>query len=131
MAARKKQVKSKVVVEETVVVPPAPPEPIEPPRKILTRGEIDALARWATEVHYADVIAELRERDRRELLARIDPNGQVDALDRALAAARGSRAAAKSRYLSAAEAASARLGIDVTQCAYDDETGLLTPLPKE
>jgi len=124
MARRKKTVVEPVVVEE-------PPTPVEEPRKVLTRSEMDSLARWATEVHYADVMAELRMRDRRELLARIDPKGELEAIDRNLDLARTARATSKSKYLSVAASASNRLGVDVTQYAYDDETGVLTLIPKE
>lgn len=110
---------------------PAPPEP-RFVRKVLTRGELDSLARWAAEAKYADIYTELKERDRKTLLARIDPKNELEPIDKALANARAAKAKAASKYVSVAQAASQRLGVDVTQYGYDDETGLLstTPIPK-
>lgn len=138
----RKKISKKPVAEAVVETPvtPAPEvvaEPVVPAeprfvRKVLTRSELDALSRWAAEAKYADIYAELKERDRKALLARIDPKNELAPIDQALANARSAKAKAASKYVSVAQAASQRLGVDVTQYGYDDETGLLstTPIPK-
>lgn len=127
-----------VTAPATATEPPPSPSEAEAPkeprvvRKVLTRAELDGLARWAAEAKYADAYAELRERDRKTLLARIDPKDELSPIDRALTNARAAKTKAAAKYMSIAETASRRLGVDVTQYAYDDETGLLslTPIPK-
>lgn len=109
--------------------PPAPPPEPRFVRKVLSRAELDGLARWAAEAKFADAYTELRERDRKALLARIDPKDELAPIDRALTNARAAKAKAAAKYMSLAEAASRRLGVDVTQYAYDDETGILSPTP--
>lgn len=143
MSRKKSVVKNAPVTEEAspVVNGDAPQAPVEAPpapqeprivRRCLTRSELDALARWAAEAKYADIYAELRERDRKTLLARIDPKNELAPIDQALANAKAAKAKAAAKYMTVAETASKRLGVNVTDYAYDDETGLLstTPIPK-
>ena len=128
------EVEAPVAAEPVAATAESPAAPAEPRfvRKALMRQELDGLARWAAEAKYADIYTELKERDRRTLLARIDPKNELAPIDQALANAKAAKAKAAARYMSVAEAASRRLGVNVTEYAYDDETGLLstTPIPK-
>lgn len=120
--------------EPVVEAPPAPaPPPVEPVfvRKVLSRAELDGLARWTAEAKYADVYLTLKERDRKELLARIDPKNELAPIDQHIANAKAAKTQAANQYMKITAAASSRLGVDVTKYAYDDETGLLTKRPTE
>ena len=127
MARRKKILP---VPEPVVEAPQPPPEPVFV-RKTLQRAELDALGRWAAEMRYSDLVAQIRAQELKALVAKLDPNGEIAAAEKKVAAARESELHARSRYKSAFASAGQRLGIELSDYGYDDETGLLSLLPKE
>jgi L-lysine 2,3-aminomutase len=67
---------------------------------------------------------------KRALLSKIDPNNQIDALDRKIIALAREKDAAEAEYRLIIRQVEEKFGIDIKEYAYDDKTGTLNYIGK-
>lgn len=91
----------------------------------LTRDELLRLKLAETEIRAAESAKKLALLERAQLLAKIDPSGQLAGLEQALSGAVSAGSKAMSSYAEVASEVETRLGIKLADFSFDDETGTL------
>lgn len=131
MARRKKTIDTvDAATAETQQPPTAPaeaPEPTEFMPPSLTPLERLKLKLAESEMQRYVAEGKLHEVHRTLLLKRIDPQGQLQKLDKALQTATTSALRAKKAYSDAVVEVETRLNVKLADYAFDDETGTLIP----
>lgn len=92
---------------------------------VLTRDELLRLKLAETEIRASESAKKLALLERAQLLAKIDPSGQLAGLEQALSGAVSSGSKAMSAYSQVASEIETRLGIKLADFSFDDETGTL------
>lgn len=118
--------KSKRVEAEAPAAPVAAPEPQEPPVLQMTRVEMMELRAHTAEARFHTTNMALQALQRDQYLEKIDPEGKLAAMNKAIRAAADSSAAATAEQKRVKEEIEKRLGIDdLKKYTYDDLSGIL------
>lgn len=93
----------------------------------LNREEIHALEKAQLQAELAGVRFQLVQAMKREYIAKIDPQGNIAAMDDQAKRLSADASEAKQSYANTVAAIEKRLGVKMSDYAWDDETGVLTP----
>jgi hypothetical protein len=110
------------VQPEMAAAPSAPPAP-----PMLTQEELFKIKLYQVEAQRAAAEAETARMRKKWILALIDPKGTVAAEEERVEKWKNEARTFYSRYELVKERASKRLGIDLKDCGFDPETGLVVP----
>lgn len=112
-------------VSEAVAKPV--PAPVEKPKEVappqLTQAELFLLRVAQTELRAAKSEAEASKFRRLYILALLDPKGRVLAEEKTGKAADEAVKDATAKYVGTLQRASKRLGMDLSKCSFDADTG--------
>ncbi len=126
------EITSVSVESETVAETVAPP-PVEKPKEVpppqLTQAELFLLRMAQTELRAAQSEAEASKFRRLYILALLDPKGRVLAEEKTGAAAAQAVKDASAKYVGTLQRASKRLGLDLSKCSFDADTGQVFKSP--
>lgn len=112
-------------VEEAVVEAPAVPVEAPPPQ--LTQRELYELRLAEAEIRCAQKEMEASKFRRLYILALLDPKGRVAAEEKAHDAALKSVQETRRHYQNIQVLAGKRLGLDLSKCSFDADTGVVIP----
>lgn len=119
------QRKRKAKVPDEAVTEPVMPVEVAPPQ--LTQRELYELRLAEAEIRCAQKEIEASKFRRLYILALLDPKGRVAAEEKAHEAALKNVHETRRRYQNVQLMAGKRLGLDLSKCSFDADTGVVIP----
>ena len=99
----------------------------EPAPKMLTQDELFKLRLYEAEVRHARAESETARMRKKWILALLDPQGSVEKEEARIQRWLDTATDFAKKYENVKAHASMRLGIDLSQCGFDTDTGLVVP----
>ena len=116
-----------VVAEDASVSVAAPSAETPPGPPMLTQDELFKLRLFESELRAARAEAETCRMRRKWILALLDPKGTVEAEEKRQEKWVTEAKSFAAKYEAVKARASMRLGIDLNQCGFDTDTGVVVP----